>query len=54
VKRKITVACKDEKIETHDFMEVYVWENWIEIKPKGKDSIAIELKRGMEITIKCA
>ena len=53
MKRKITVTSKDGKIETHDFMEVYVWENWIEIKPKGKDSIDIEIKKGTEITIKC-
>jgi len=53
MRRKITVTCKNEKIEVEDPREVYIWENWIEIKPKEKDSVDIEIKRGMEITIKC-
>jgi len=51
--KRITVICKNEKIEVEDPREIYVWENWIEIKPKGKDSVDIEIKKGMEITIKC-
>jgi hypothetical protein len=52
MKRKTTVTYKDGKIETHDNLMIYVWDNWIEVKPKGKDCVLIERKKGTRITIK--
>jgi len=52
-KRIITVTCKKEKYETHDFKEAYIWTNWIEINPKDGKNVCIELKKGTEINIKC-
>jgi len=53
MKQKLIVTSKGEKIEIPDIAQIYIWNNWVEVKPKGKDRIDIELKRGMEITIKC-
>jgi len=54
VKRKITVTYKNGETETHDFKEVYFWENWAEIKlkDKEKDNVCVELAKVREMTIK--